>query len=116
MQDWYSFKGETKEFYGIDMSVLEVCLVKKSGTTDAKYRGERERRGARQFVRLPLSLPYACIYSLIRGGVPATKSCKSCINRRGFSLEARLDGSGDAGITIIVLGNDVCCTPHLLAL
>lgn len=26
MQDWYSFKGETKEFYGIDMSVLEVRL------------------------------------------------------------------------------------------
>lgn len=24
MQDWYSFKGETKEFYSIDMSVLEV--------------------------------------------------------------------------------------------
>lgn len=24
MQDWYSFKGETKEFYNIDMSVLEV--------------------------------------------------------------------------------------------
>lgn len=24
MQDWYSFKGETKEFYGVDMTVLEV--------------------------------------------------------------------------------------------
>ncbi|CAM9961688.1 unnamed protein product, partial [Sphacelaria rigidula] len=24
MQDWYSFKGETKEFYNIDMSVLEA--------------------------------------------------------------------------------------------
>ena len=27
MQDWYSFKGETKEFYGIDMSVLEVRVT-----------------------------------------------------------------------------------------
>lgn len=26
MQDWYSFKGETKEFYGVDMTVLEVIL------------------------------------------------------------------------------------------
>ncbi|CAM9122795.1 unnamed protein product [Pylaiella littoralis] len=24
MQDWYSFKGETKEFYGVDMTVLEA--------------------------------------------------------------------------------------------
>lgn len=24
MQDWYAFKGETKEYYGIDMGVLEV--------------------------------------------------------------------------------------------
>ena len=27
MQDWYSFKSETKEFYGIDMTVLEVSSV-----------------------------------------------------------------------------------------
>lgn len=26
MQDWYSFKGETKEFYGVDMTVLEVTI------------------------------------------------------------------------------------------
>eukprot|EP00903_Cladosiphon_okamuranus_P012619 g11806.t1 len=24
MQDWYSFKGETKEYYGVDMTVLEA--------------------------------------------------------------------------------------------
>ena len=27
MQDWYSFKAETKEYYGVDMTVLEVIFV-----------------------------------------------------------------------------------------
>ena len=27
MQDWYSFKAETKEFYGVDMTVLEVIFL-----------------------------------------------------------------------------------------
>lgn len=26
MQDWYSFKSETKEYYGVDMTVLEVII------------------------------------------------------------------------------------------
>lgn len=40
MQDWYSFKGETKEFYGIDMSVLEVSCLSEWGATK---RGEGHR-------------------------------------------------------------------------
>lgn len=42
MQDWYNFKGETKEFYGIDMSVLEVSMIQQWAAAARWLQGSRQ--------------------------------------------------------------------------
>lgn len=59
MQDWYSFKGETKEFYGVDMTVLEVMIFL------------REMADARSFVAVKIwARSFRCGFSLHISCIP----------------------------------------------